>query len=169
MNWLQKTITQFNRIHGTSHAIDMSEAEFTAEMENHQTVIEAIEMSGDQTADFESRLTALENKTPEGFVSQEAYDTKVGELNSSIQTLETTVATLKATTETNSTAISTAKTELATEINSVKGTQSGTQTTDVNGDPITGKLGAVETEDKSKMSIDMAEVFQGEIVPGLGL
>ena len=169
MNWLQKTITQWNRVHGTSISSDVTEAEFLESIETQDTVIDAIEMSGDQTAAFESRLSALENvEAPTGYVSQEAYDAKVADLTSKMGTLETQLASLTSATETNSQAIVKNKAELATEINVVKSTASGTHTLDVKGDPVVNSTKAQFSENKDEIVLNSKDIFTTvEVVPGL--
>lgn len=154
MEWLQKAIKQFNRITGGNVSEEATEAEFVEAMENADPMSEVLENS-ETLQNLESRLAALESAN---YVTQESLDETLNSVNTSLQEATTNI-------ESNKTAIESAKTDLAKEINTVKTTSSKSQTHTP--DPGVKEDTTKEDENEDEMKVDMKEIFQGELVPGL--
>jgi len=163
MTWLEKVTKQINRVFPNSDLTESAtEAEVVDFLESAEPVNEVLENSS-MLKDMAQQIKDLEAKL-ETSVTQESIDT----LTNSVETVRTDLTSLIETNNTESAkAVSDLKTEMAKELNSVKATSSKKKTAKIVDPPLTGDEGGEEEEDKDSATVNMKDLFQGSIVPGL--
>jgi hypothetical protein len=154
MEWLQKVIAQLNRVFPNANVSEnATEAEVVDFLEGQESISEVLENSEKLTGII-SRLEKLESASPtevdtSQFVTVESLKQSFVEFGKEQGKILTKI-----------------KTDLASEINTLKTTSSGTQTTiEPNLDP--PKKQKSSKDDENSMKIDMSELFKSEVVPGL--
>jgi len=169
MDWLDKIRSQVNRVFpGAALPENATEAEVTNFLEGMEPVNEVVAENSETIQDIVSRLSVLENKDFDSFVSQESLTEKLNVVNQAATANKTAVEANLTAIQANTKLVNDTKKVLATDINALKTPSSGKKK-DVDPAPPTPDNSSKSDDKKDEMTVNMNDIFKSEIVPGLNI